>query len=205
MKACGALLCLLPLVSSAATQIQTCTTTPNATGANQLIGCPTQNVVWGPTKSTDLVRAIKPDNSQGWIPFNTLTPSTAVVPKTGGWVAFGTLTVVVPPSPIVPPVQPTHAYLLSWDAPTTASDGSTLTDLTGYIAQTGPSVAGPWAGTQAVKQSPVTFTLASNVQQCFQVVAVSQSLGASDPATVCVPAIPITPPKPAAPGNVKAN
>ena len=63
MKAFWALLCLLPLVSSAATKIQTCTTTPNAT-VNQLIGCPTANVIWGPTKATDLVRVIESGNVQ---------------------------------------------------------------------------------------------------------------------------------------------
>lgn len=206
MKACWALLCLWPFAAGAATtQIQTCTTTPTATGANQLVGCPTQNVIWGPTKATDWVRVIKPDNSQGWVTFNTLTPTTQVVPKTGGWAAFGTLTVTVPQSTVVPIQPPTHVYVVTWDASTTATDASVLTDLTGYLVQTGPSVAGPWAGDQAVKGSPASFVLPSNVPQCFQVMAVSQSLGSSDPAAICVPAIPVVLPKPKAPANVKGN
>jgi hypothetical protein len=206
MKAWMALLCLLPLVSSAATptHIQTCTTTPNATGANQLIGCPSKNVVWGPAASTDLVRVIKPDSTQGWIPFNTLTPQTQVVPQTGGWAAFGTLTVTVPAVPPIGPVQTTHVYVLVWGAVTTRVDGSPLTDLTGYLTQTGPSVAGPWGEPQTVTTTTASYVLPSNVPQCFQVVAVSQASGSSDPATLCVPAIPVMV-KPAAPVNVKAS
>lgn len=206
MKVWMALLCLCPLVSSAGTptHIQTCTTTANATGANQLIGCPTKNVIWGPSSATDLVRVIKPDQTQGWIPFNTLTPQTQVVPQTGGWAAFGTLTVTVPTVPVVVPVQTQHVYVLVWDAVTTNVDGSTVTDLTGYVAQTGPSVAGPWAQSQTVTARTASFTLPSNVQQCFQVMAVSQSGGSSDPATLCVPPIPVIV-KPATPARVKAN
>lgn len=206
MKAWMALLCLFPLVSSAATatHIQTCTTTPTATGDNQLLGCPSKNVIWGPTQATDLVRAITP-SGQRWIPFNTLTPQTQVVPQTGGWVAFGSLTVTVPVVTPPPAVTPLHVYVLVWDAVTSNMDGSSLTDLTGYVAQTGPSVAGPWGQAQTVNLLTASYTLPSNVPQCFQVTAVSQSGGASDPATICVPAIPVTPPKPRTPANVKAN
>lgn len=202
MKAWMALLCLSPLVCSA-TQIQTCTTAATATGANQLIGCPTKNVVWGPTKATDLVRVIKADHAQGWIPYNTLTPATQVVPQTGGWAAFSTLTVTVPALPLAP-AQRTHVYVLVWTAPTTFSDGAPLTDLTGYTVQTGPSVAGPWGSAQTVVAQTASFVLPSNVTQCFQVIAVSQSLGASDPTIVCAPPIAVIV-KPSAPTNVKIN
>lgn len=206
MKAWMALLCLLPLVSSAATptRIQTCTTTPNATGANQLVGCPSKNVIWGPTQVTDLVRVITP-LGQGWIPFNTLTPQTQVVPEVGGWAVFSSLTVTVPTVAPPPQATPVHVYVLVWDAVTSNMDGSPLTDLTGYVAQTGPSVAGPWGQAQTVNLLTASFALPSNVAQCFQVMAVSQSGGASDPATICAAAIPVIPPKPRAPSNVKAN
>jgi hypothetical protein len=88
-------------------------------------------------------------------------------------------------------------------------DGTPLTDLTGYIAQTGPSLAGPWGTAVTVPAGVITasFVLPSNVQQCFQVVAVSQGAGSSDPAILCAAAIPVVtgPVKPAAPANVKAN
>lgn len=205
MKALMALLCLCPLACAAATKIQTCTTTPNASGPNALVGCPTKNLVWGPNAATDLVRVIKSGNSQGWIPFNTLTPSTQVVPQTGGWATFGSLTVVVPSPPVVPPVQTTHVYVLVWDAVTKNVDGSTLTDLTGYVAQTGPSVAGPWGGSQSISGTTTSFVLPSNVQQCFQVVAISQAGGSSDPARICAAPIPAVTTKPSPPANVKAN
>lgn len=205
MKAYAALLCLFPLVSSAATQIQTCTTTPTATGANQLAGCPASDLAWGPLAASDWIRVIKSGNQQGWLPFNLLTPTTQVVPRTGGWVAFGTLIVTLPAPTVLVPVQPTHLYVLTWSVVGKRMDGTVLTDLTGYIAQTGPSVAGPWGLAQTVLAPPATFVLPSSVQQCFQVVAVSQGAGASDPAVLCQPPIPTGPIKPNSPANVQVK
>lgn len=213
MKAWTALLCLCPLAYGAApTHIQTCTTAATAataTGANQLVGCPTKSVVWGPLYTTDLVRAILPSGAQGWIPYTTLTPSTQVVPQsTGGWTAFGKLTVIAPAPPPIPPVVPVqtlHAYVVVWDAVTLRVDGTPLTDLTGYLAQTGPSVAGPWGSALTVKGTTASFTLPATVKQCFSVSAISQSAGTGDPAILCVPPVIVGLDKPAAPTNAAAD
>lgn len=97
----------------------------------------------------------------------------------------------------IPAVQ-TRVYVLTWSPVTTRVDGTALTDLTGYIAQTGPSLSGPWGMAQTVTVTTASFGLPSNVQPCFQVVAVSAS-GSSDPARICAPAAP------SAPSNVTAN
>jgi hypothetical protein len=96
-------------------------------------------------------------------------------------------------------------YVLNWDAVKTRVDGTALTDLTAYVAQTGPSVAGPWgsASTVAATVTTTSFVLVSTVSQCFQVVAVSAGSGSSEPAVLCVPP-PVTG-LPSAPTNVKAN
>lgn len=196
MKALWALLCLFPFVCSAV-QIHTCTTTPNAT-TNALMGCPQANVIWGPRTASDLVR-IADATGQHWRVFSTLTPTTRVYTQTGVWAALGTLKITM-----LAPGVPTHVYALSWSAVTQAVDGSALTDLIGYQVQTGRTAQGPWSSPQTLTGLSASYTLPSNVQQCFQVVAVSNSSGPSLPASIC--SAPIQPPAiPTSPTGLHVN
>lgn len=194
MKALMALLCLLPFTCGAV-QIHTCTTTPTAT-TNAILGCPKANVIWGPRAATDLVR-MADATGQHWRAFNTLNPTTLVYPQTGVWTALGALKITLPAVAI----PTTHVYVLSWAEVTKAVDGSAVTDLIGYRVQSGPSATGPWSSPQTLAGLTATYTLPSNMQQCFQVVAVSKGAGESLPAGICSAPLPPTA-IPTAPNNL---
>jgi len=77
------------------------------------------------------------------------------------------------------PAQP--AVTLSWVPVTTLTDGSALTDLSGYVISYGPTGATPL--TETVAAPPATIDLAAG-SYTFSVAAVSASHGLGVPATI---------------------
>jgi len=94
-------------------QIQYCGATPTATTSGNLLGCPSNAILWGPVFTNDWVRT-SVNGSQKWATFNTLTPSALVYSRnqTGHWVALSQITLKPAPqalpagwgTPVAPPV-----------------------------------------------------------------------------------------------------
>lgn len=116
----------------------------NSTVTGNLVGCPPGQSAWGPLYTNSLVRTIV-NGSQTWVPYSALGPSSQVVVKsTGKWTAFSLITEA--PKPVAPPPPPvvvstTATILVTWSAPTTNVDGSSLTDLTSYNIYMGASAS----------------------------------------------------------------
>lgn len=86
-------------------QIQSCKALAPAGTAGTLAGCPQANVFFGPATTTDLVRTIVA-GKQLWAPFNSLLPSSSVVPRSGQWVPLSSLTITPAPTVVTPPIPP---------------------------------------------------------------------------------------------------
>jgi hypothetical protein len=129
-------------------QIQYCKVPATSTATGSLVGCPPAQVAWGPVLTTDLVRTQTP--AQAWVPYSSLTPTSMVVRKTGGaWVALSSITVTPAPTnpqsggggSVTPPPPYSASVTLTWKAPTTNTDGSSLTDLASYNVYMGATAA----------------------------------------------------------------
>lgn len=164
------LLVALPAFSAGpVTQVQTCMDSPqipspSGYGACKKVGC-------GPAFNTDRVRTNDPANKNNQIyeSWATLAAGRPVVACLDGkpvamWTTKGTVQANPPAPPTtVPPINTppaafTKALTMVWGAPTANTDGSTLTDLAGYVIYQGTSAASLAKVATVTSAGVLTFT-----------------------------------------------
>ena len=97
------------------------------------------------------------------------------------WRAALALTILCSACASTPSAPSSPAVTLSWAPVTTLTDGSALTDLSGYVISYGPTGAAPL--TETVAGPPVMIDLTAG-SYTFSVAAVSASHGMGEPATI---------------------
>lgn len=157
------------LAANPVTQVQTCLDSPQIPSPSGYSTC--KKTGCGPTYNTDRVRTNDPSNksNQLYESWATLATGRSVVACVDGkaagvWITKGAVQANPPAPPTTippintPPAAFTKALRVAWLAPSANTDGSTLTDLAGYVIYQGASAASLAKVATVMSAGVVTFT-----------------------------------------------
>lgn len=102
----------------------------------------------------------------------------------------------VPTFRLAPIIPATKDYSFSWGAPISNSDGSPITDLTGYLVSNATNSIGPFLTWTLVGAGISSYTykaLPTSTPQCFAIAGFSASNGAGQPVVFCQPSLTTSP------------